>query len=319
MLANTYKEIDTSKITVTKPEHADYCALEAASFLEPKGMHIFSIHNLPLYKNSTPIFKTNPLTVYLTGVAVDKTTNKVSTSTDVLSEAHKRLSFIPGNYIARYDSIDLIDLQTKMYKTFASHDQAGIVAFRSKINVRYYYGFRLAKDSIKIKGKEKLVVKLVAKIPQGLSLKAICTCSELLTSGFLLKNNTHSTEAKGTNKWEAYTFVIDNKYANEGYLESLVFYIGRTNSSSETDTIDISISQYDKYVYLCYTDFLMLPKNYTQLEQYSPMENTTRVKGGNFENTEFFEECRLNESIDLETEFKHDIVLKQKAPEPVLK
>ena len=77
MLANTYTELDTTKITVTKPDQAEYCALEAANFLEPKGMHIFSIHNQALYKNSTPIFKITPLTAYLVGTAVDKVTNKI--------------------------------------------------------------------------------------------------------------------------------------------------------------------------------------------------------------------------------------------------
>lgn len=349
MLANTYKEIDTSKITVTKPTHADYCALEGANFLEPKGMHIFSIHNLALYKNATPVFKTNPLTVYITGTAIDKATNKSSINTEILYDARKRLSFISGNYIANYDSIDLADLQAKMYKTFANLGEAGIVAFRPKINARYYYGFRLNNTNIKIAGKEKLVVKLIAKIPQGLSLKAICTCDEPLaylppssiiklnarglevkaekikspagtmSKGFLLKDNTHSTEAKGTNKWEVYTFLIDNKYQAEGYLESLVFYVGRTNSESETDTIDISLSQYNNYVYLCYADFIVLPKKYNQLEQYNPLENITRIKDGNLENAEFFEENRLTESIEPETKFKHDIILKQKAPEPVMK
>ena len=350
MLANTYTELDTTKITVTKPAHAEYCALEAANFLEPKGMHIFSIHNLPLYKNSTPIFKTTPLTAYLIGTAIDKTTNKISTDANILSSAQDRLRFVPGNRLAEYDaSIELTDLQTKMHKTFASLDEAGIVAFRPKINAGYYYGFRLNNNKIKIAGKEKLVVKLIAKIPQGLSLKASCICDEPLaylpphsiiklnarglevkakkikspagtmSKGFLLKDNTHSTEAKGTNKWEVYTFIIDNKYQAEGYLESLVFYVGRTNSDSETDIIDTSLSQYDNYVYLCYADFLVLPKDYNQLDQYNPLENVTRIKSGNLENSEFFEENRLIESIDPETKFKHDIILKKKAAEPVMK
>ena len=113
--------------------------------------------------------------------------------------------------------------------------------------------------------------------------------------------------------------VVDNNYNTYGYLDSLVFYVGRTNSNSKTDLVDISLGQPDKYVYLCYADFLVLPEKYNQLEQYSPLENTTRIKDGNFENTEFFEESRLNDSIDPENEFKHDIVLKQKAIEHVLK
>ena len=205
MLANTYKETNTSKITVTKPGSAKYCTLEATSFLEPKGMHIFSIHNLPLYKTVTPIFKTNPLTAYLAGTAIDKATTKISTNTGILAEAHKRLSFIPGDHLVNHStSIDLTDLQAKMYKTFANTSEAGIIAFRPKINASHYYGFRLTEDNVKLAGNEKVVVKLVAKIPHGLSLKFICACSRAcsdpLANGFILKDGTLSTEATGTNK-----------------------------------------------------------------------------------------------------------------------
>ena len=72
MLASKYEEINDSNITIKKMVGAEYCCLSANEFIEPKGMHIFSIHKSSIYNSSTPIFKTNPTDTYLSGIAVDK-------------------------------------------------------------------------------------------------------------------------------------------------------------------------------------------------------------------------------------------------------
>lgn len=322
MLASKYEEIKSSNITIKKMVGAEYCCLSANEFIEPKGMHIFSIHKSSIYNSSTPIFKTNPTNTYLSGIAVDKN-NIITDNESILKDAEGRISFISETIIPTTDQdINLSDLQAKMNKSFGVPYSAGIIAFRPKTTAKYYYGFKLNNSTVPIHGGEKLVVKLIAKVAAGYSLKAKYKCTEPLSysscnndwisgnmfKGFVVNSNKYSSEITGTDRWEAYTFVIDNPYTTTGYLNSLTFYVGLTNSES---TIDISIGDYTKYLYLCYMDFLVLPKNYSSLVYYNPLENVSSIKSGIFINAELVEENQLGATTSIDTKFKHDIVFKQ--------
>lgn len=322
MLANTYKEINNSKITITKADEVEYCDLSAKSFIEPKGMHIFSIHRSSIYNSSTPLFEANPTTTYLNGIAVDKN-NTLADNESVLADARGRISFISGAMIpTTTQDINLNDLQAKMNKSFGITNNAGVISFRPKTTTKYYYGFNLTNNKITIHGGEKLVIKLIAKLSSGYSLKVKYNCGEPLNysscddgyiagnmyKGFIVDNSRYISEAPGTDKWETYTFAIYNPHSTDGYLNSLTFYVGLTNSDS---AIDIITNQFDKYLYLCYMDFLVLPSNYIQLEYYNPLENVSSVKNGTFTNVELFEESQLEASTVITTKFKHDIVFKQ--------
>ena len=322
MLANTYKETSNSKITITKTADIEYCDLSAKSFIEPKGMHIFSVHKSSVYNSSTPLFEANPTTTYLNGIAVDKN-NALADNESVLADARGRVSFISGAMVPiTTQDINLDDLKAKMNKSFNISNNAGIISFRPKTTAKYYYGFSLNNNTITVHGGEKLVVKLIAKIASGYSLKAKYKCGEPMNysscddgyiagnmyKGFIVGKNRYISEAPGTDKWETYTFAIYNPHNTDGYLNSLTFYVGLTNSES---TIDIITDQFDKYLYLCYMDFLVLPSNYIQLEYYNPLENVSSVKNGAFANAELFEENQLEASTVISTKFKHDIVFKQ--------
>lgn len=216
MLANTYNETNNSKITITKADEAEYCDLSAKSFIEPKGMHIFSVHKSSIYNSSTPLFEANPTDTYLNGIAVDKN-NVLADNESVLAEARGRISFISGAMvptIAETQDFNLDDLKAKMNKSFGVTNNAGIISLRPKTTAKYYYGFSLTNNTITVHGGEKLVVKLIAKIASGYSLKAKYKCSEPMNysscddgytagnmyKGFIVGKNRYVSEAPGTDK-----------------------------------------------------------------------------------------------------------------------
>ena len=214
MLANTYNETNNSKITITKADEVEYCNLSAKSFIEPKGMHIFSVHRSSIYNSSTPLFEANPTDTYLSGIAVDKN-NALADNESVLADARGRVSFISGATIpTTTQDVNLNDLQAKMNKSFNISHNAGIIAFRPKTTSKYYYGFKLTNDKVTVRGGEKLVIKLIAKIASGYSLKTKYSCSEPMNysscddgyiagnmyKGFIVGNSRYVSEAPGTDK-----------------------------------------------------------------------------------------------------------------------